>query len=350
MRVVDISSWIDSSADATSRQRCAVELGTAMKELGMVAIVRHGIPTELFEQLLHASERWFEQPLDRKLQFSNGPYGCPEGGYTAQGIEAVAASEAGQLAKDNVDLIESFVFQGQPKEEQVVGFSGLHCQYYQHICRLLHIIHQILCSTLNVPDINHFRSQQIVSDEGHSLKISYYPNATYGQLRYGAHTDFQDITILKPDDNDWTKLGSDDSLASMDKVLTTGGLQVWDRLAMTWEPVILSDPTALCVNLGDFWNVWSHGHFVSPLHRVTGPWELQREMAKPGRANHNKEARSSLIFFSIPDETALIEPLPGTTCSKDYVERVGTKLLAESSGTPLTAGEYLAMKLARINS
>lgn len=362
IRSIDISSWTSNknNSDASLRRQCASQMASGMEELGMVAITGHGIGRELSDLMAQSSQQWFEQPLSTKLQYTRGPYGCSEGGYTAQGIEAVAASEDGQSAKDHVDPIESFVYRGEPGDGASTGmepFVAISREYYQQLCRLLHVLHQILCCALEMSDIDYFWNNQIVSDEGHSLKFSYYPDddACAGncksKLRYGAHTDFQDITILKPDDDDWRQLSLDVSSDSPGAVLTTGGLQVWDRRAEMWEPVILLQPDALCVNLGDFWNIWSHGRFLSPVHRVTGFWELERDKAKP-LLERRKQARTSTIFFSVPRSDALIQPLPGTSTTVAMAKENGngSPFLDQGQGELLTAGEHLALKLARINN
>lgn len=360
--MVDISSWIAESSSSPSlesnsrRDDCARQFHKAMTEWGMVVITGHGLPAPLLSECLQDCHAWFSKtPLETKLQYTRGPYGCAEGGYTPRGIEAVAASELGKKAQNHVDAIESYVFRGLPDGEII---SRAAVGYYRHMCRLLRVLHQILCAALDVKDLDHFFTSGILpaNEEAsvHSLKFSYYPDdeslpsnqeSAASKLRYGSHTDFQDITILRPDPMDWSALSGGDNDSSTDSVPTTGGLQVWNPRLEEWHAVQVEDPTALVVNLGDFWKIWSGGQFTSPLHRVTASgWRLPAEKARevcPSSTN----ARVSLIFFSVPNEEAIVEPLPGV-----IVKSEGTQPLLDEGLKPLTAGEHLAIKLARINS
>ena len=369
---IDISSWTSdeqsSSIHGDRRQTCARQFERAMSDWGMVIITGHAVPAQLLSLCLHNCHAWFSQtPPTAKRQHIRGPYGCPEGGYTAQGIEAVAASELGKKAQDHVDMIESYVFRGLPPSQNPLSEAAI--DYYHHMCRLGRVLHRILCCALGVKDLDHFVTQGILPLEDqasvHSLKLSFYPDqegesSTSTQLRYGAHTDFQDVTILRPDPSDWSALSTIESEVSEEQedgmVSTLGGLQVWNTRLDKWQAVCVDDPTALVVNLGDFWKIWSGGRFTSPLHRVTSKgWRLPRQEVTPNQkigppsATTTSTARTSLVFFSIPNERATVAALPNIEVSLDYQNKL-QELIKANGGKPPTAGEHLAMKLARINS
>ena len=367
VRVVDISSWTSEGsregsreANFQSRSTCSSEVAQALEETGMVVVKGHGIPADVVNALKAKSLRWFQETKDKEA-FIRGPYGCEDGGYTAIGVEAVAASTEGKQALDHIDAVESFVFRGQPSKKFVGdGAPSITSEaeaYYIQLVNLLKTMHAIICSSLGVPGDHFYANGIMPATDIHSLKLSYYPpfgvpsvppSAISRRLRYGAHTDFQDITILRPDINDWTALSGD--AVEGEEIPTTGGLQVYTR-EDTWEAVVIHDDDALCLNLGDFWETWSNGRFRSPLHRVTASgYPLSRAKAKaPVMAEAAAEQpRFSAIFFSVPADSAIVEPLPGTPPISGLAS--ASKNVVDGDGKCLSAGEHLAVKLARINS
>lgn len=354
VKVVDISSWTtEESVDLESRKKTSGLIAEALSSVGMCVIKGHGISISALKSLREGGLRWFtETGSKEKDSFNRGPYGCVNGGYTSMGVEAVAASAEGKKAHDHVDAVESFVFWGQPSK----GFPGEDLSflseaesYYLELVKLLRTMHAIVCSALGVEEDFFYQGEApIISKPVHSLKCSHYPppnradipaSAISRKLRYGAHTDFQDITILRPDCCDWIALSSAEG--GTDEVPTSGGLQVFTR-GEKWEAVVIDDDNALCVNLGDFWEIWSNGRFRSPPHRVTtSGYPLHKSKAKATTSSLTDKARFSAIFFSIPDDSAVIMPLPGTSPASDA---------GSSEYEPMTAGEHLKKKLERINS
>jgi isopenicillin N synthase-like dioxygenase len=379
VRVVDISAWVGgkkSSYNGAAKDQCATELDQALQETGMVIITGHGVPKVVLNDLLRSMDEWFSSMSveDKEKRFTLGPYGCIEGGYTKMGIEAVGAS-VGKDALKNVDGVESFVFRGKPTKftgKEAPRMQPMADAYYDHVTRLLATLHAIICHALGVDENFFYESGIIPSTDIHSLKLSYYPHeesASPDKLRYGAHTDFQDLTVLRPSQFDWVPFhrgssrsgdaddadgadGADDAGGADDgEVVTSGGLQVYDKKTEQWQCVVVPDggegDEPLCVNLGDFWEIWSNGKYVSPLHRVTAyGYKVKRSQAKAGvkegGAVGSCVARKSVIFFSVPDDRAVIRPLPGVLPAK------GSSFIYD--GVDRSAGEHLAMKLARINA
>ena len=112
------------------------------------------------------------------------------------------------------------------------------------------------------------------------LGAMYYPDQCQapapGQLRAGAHTDFDTMTILRPDD-------------------APGGLQIKADNG-DWSE-IKAPPGAFVVNIGDIMARWTNDRFRSTMHRVV---------------NRTGAERYSIPYFAIPDFDAVIECLP--TC------------------------------------
>ena len=357
VRVVNISPWRVKDANAIVMSKVSDEVDQALQETGMVVITGHGIPKTVLDDLLKDMDAWFTSMSaeDKERRFTMGPYGCLNGGYTKLGIEAVAASVEGKEALKNVDGVESFVFRGKPTnfKGEAPSMQVAADAYYDHVTSLLATLHAIICRALGVDEKFFYETGIIPSMDIHSLKLSYYPQeegvSLGNSLRYGAHTDFQDITVLRPSKYDWMPLSG--SSGTKNKVATTGGLQVFNSDTKEWECVVLpphnddDEEEPLCVNLGDFWEIWSHGKYISPLHRVTARgYEVDRSQIHYKEGEEDGEvsaARKSVIFFSVPDDKAVIKPLPGTLPAEHATTMY--------DGMERTAGEHLALKLARIN-
>jgi isopenicillin N synthase-like dioxygenase len=370
---VDISSWTSPGASDAEKALASTNLAKAFEEVGMVVIIGHGIPTTSINGCLQACKSWFEETkLEEKTAFVKGPYGSIEGGYTAIGNEKVGNADQDE-GSNPADAVESFVWRGQPSVRwngEAPSMLPAAETYYTELYQLMTIIHAMMCCALGVPE-NYFYSKEegeglqiINAPDVHSLKLSHYPgtpspstakerDAASKRLRYGAHTDFQDVTILRPDKTDWTALETEitKETDTTTMVATTGGLQVYHREAQTWQPVVIQDDDALCVNLGDFWETWSHGRFRSPMHRVTASgFVIERSRAKTkkqsasggGGGDAACPSRVSMIFFSVPNDDVVIKPLPG--CPP--LSNAGNKY----DGRHLTAAEHLAIKLARIGN
>lgn len=76
-------------------------------------------------------------------------------------------------------------------------------------------------------------------------------------IRYGAHTDYQGFTILRPDKNDWHYVtvpfdqDSTDTSASATVNVLAGGLEVFHRGSQQWMQVkIPKHLNALVINAG----------------------------------------------------------------------------------------------------
>jgi isopenicillin N synthase-like dioxygenase len=141
-------------------------------------------------------------------------------------------------------------------------------------------------------------------------------------IQYGAHTDYQGFTILRPDPRDWKENGAQ-------------GLQVQDQLTKNWIAVQLpgaqyQDEEIFVVNAGDLIQRWSNDLWISANHRVLGP--------KYGSiaASHSRQA---IVFFSGPYEDVLIDSIVSASSEEVSVKKY----------EPIIAGEHLRLKLMRSN-
>ena len=387
IKTIDIRDFETGSVE--QRTRIAEAWDEAFSCSGFCLIKGHGISRALSDSLLGQCAGWFSCATpEEKDAFSHGPkYGDPNGGYTKLGIEVVGASYEG-VSHPTPDLIESFVFTSKKFQtndgEYATPFSAAE-EYYQAMSDLRNTLHHICCSALGVEES--FFEQNIHNiekgKEG-SLKLSYYHEKEEEKeervdegknLRYGAHTDFQDLTILRPDLGDWSVIKSDrkeDGEKDTDICKTTGGLQVLKRdtdplQEDNWIPAVVNcnsdtikggptkddDELALLINIGDFWNVWSAGRWKSAVHRVTGAgYPINRGLAKDNarKIKDSPSYRLSLVFFSNVSPDALISPLPGALFLQRALGTDGDSAYRPDQLHPLTAEHAIRAKIAMINA
>ena len=145
-------------------------------------------------------------------------------------------------------------------------------------------------------------------------------------LRYGAHTDYQGFTLLKPDETDWCTLSGAAGG-------TTGGLEMFSPVTHAWHAVKPPSPAeadVLVVNVGDLLRVWSNDKWHSPLHRVRGPSPSPSSSSSSLPRSASTGDRCAIVFFTGPCYNTVVKPLDARTLPK-YA--------------PIGAGEHLMRKI-----
>jgi isopenicillin N synthase-like dioxygenase len=299
----------------------------AMHTCGFVVIKGTGISSGLINRINSEMEIFFNRPEVDKLIYSRGKYGCPEGGYTPFGKEAVASSLTPSAAV-KPDPVESFVFPHPPEKNSADDFCFPSVEEYSLKMEiLLSLLHRITAESLSLPVENFFEEfyslKESTSRNGNTLRLAYYPPASRGvtdmQIAYGAHTDYQGYTILRPDPDDWG--------------LHPGGLECLvqeGEKAETWVPIDLRafrdsaghENELFVVNAGDLMQHWTNDVFKSPIHRVV--------------SGGSPKARKSIVFFSGPKADSICVPIP--ECIEDG---------KESNYLPVKAEDHLMEKLKR---
>lgn len=293
-----------------------------MKEFGCAVLVGHGVSEEQFESINAECREFFGKSYEEKQTYNNGIYGNPLGGYTAPGNEIVALSNGDSVdmygaqgtseRKTKFDPVENFVFTAHPlKYTSSLGQSAPFrsvCDYYEAMDALLKTIHKLSCGALGVADLDYFNKfydptlpgNENLGINGNALRLAHYPPinpvALHGtvvshipcptvvvnlhpshsctklpastdsagafddQVRYGAHTDYQGFTILRPDRSDWHCLDvqvqeptSTSASSGSSRVLRVqcGGLEVFHRASGQWLQVCIPPHlNALVVNAG----------------------------------------------------------------------------------------------------
>jgi isopenicillin N synthase-like dioxygenase len=176
----------------------------------------------------------------------------------------------------------------------------------------------------------------------YALRLAHYPPMPAeaalhpGQLRYGAHTDYQGFTVLLQDDRDEgvSDAGGLEVLLSeaepeRTRALTEAGeLESRGEGRMAWMAV-KPLPGCFVVNVGDLYELWTNGRWKSTIHRVTNP---------PHGHEAARCSRLAVPYFTGPGGNPLIEALP--TC----VDATHPALYA-----PVGAHEHLLSTLTSSN-
>lgn len=284
------------------KQAVAQAVGRACEEIGFLAVVGHGLPEPVIDDLYSSARAFFDLPAAEKNKLPLLPNGA---GYSPLQGETLAAS-LGQAAP--ADLKESLnigadlganVWPASPADLQAKALA-----YFSGMAGLAATLMRVFALALNIPEdffedkIDHHRS---------FLRLINYPNQDRdpqaGQLRAGEHTDYGTLTILRTEN-------------------APGGLQVRNRAGQWVE--VAAMPGAFVVNLGDLMQYWTNDKWVSTLHRVVNPPRDQRLGSR----------RQSLVFFHNPNPDALV------TC----IETCATPE-HPAKYPPITAGEHLNMKV-----
>jgi isopenicillin N synthase-like dioxygenase len=170
-------------------------------------------------------------------------------------------------------------------------------------------------------------------------------------VRYGAHTDYQGFTILKPDRHDWhQEIDQGNHLQ-----IKYGGLEVFQEDEQKWIQVkIPKHVNALVINAGDLFQRWTNDRWRSALHRVihlklesSGKPEQGEEVKKKMISEEERRAvlssynlsRYSIVFFTGPLEECVIECIENINGSGE-----------KKKYPPIKGGEHLLMKLNRTNA
>lgn len=238
--------------DATAQARVAAELGAAARNVGFLYVTGHGGPSDMFDRLLCATQRFFALPLADKMSVYIG-HSRNHRGYVPEGEESFGegpadAKEAFDLSRDlpsdDPDFLAGNPLLGPNQWPSIEGFAATVSAYYEatfEVGRLL--MRGFALSIGEAAD----RFEAMLIKPPSQLRLIHYPfNATaHDRPGIGAHTDFECFTLLRA---------------------TAPGLEVMNA-AGAWIDVP-PKPDAYVVNIGDMLELWTNGEFVATSHRV----------------------------------------------------------------------------------
>jgi len=292
--VVDLSGA--RGGEASERRRVATAIDEACREIGFFAIVGHGVPGPLVDEVHRLGHRFFELSPADKLAARHPVEGMNRG-YHAAGRETLSAANDEAAPPDlkeyfhvgPVDVGDDAYYTstlGRRHFEPNVwpaapaGFEAAIITYYRTMSGLVTSLMRLAALALDVDE--HFFDDKVDRSIG-TMRLNYYPAQPVaprpGQLRSSAHTDYGGFTILSGED-------------------VPGGLQVRTR-AGRWIDVHTSPATPV-VNIGDLLMRWTNDRWLSNLHRVVNP----------PAGDGARRARLSVAFFNHPNYDVLIDCLP----------------------------------------
>ena len=305
--------------DATEKAMTAQAFGRAFEEVGFATITGHGVPETLIRQTYDAALAFFALPLEDKLT-AMAPERVKSRGYLPVGIESVARTRGDDRP---ADLCEALVFQNLHRDDMSLppgsvspitgnvvprrpaGLYPLYHTYNEAVRDLIGTLMRLSALALDLPETYFDR---FMDKRRGTLRTVFYPDQPEepkpGQLRYGAHSDYGGLTVVRQDD-------------------APGGLQACLKSG-AWVDVPPT-PGAFVVNIGDLMARWTNDRWRSTLHRVMNP---------PRDASGSTQ-RLSLVFFSGPNDDALIECLPSCTDAARPAKH-----------PPVRAADYVAAKLS----
>ena len=281
----------------------APRVGAALREVGFLALVDHGVSDDLIRGAYAAATAFFARPEQEKHRFAD-PGGLGQRGYTATGGEKAVGAAAADLKE---------FFQVGPPEPDAPGgpnvwpdeeFRGAVEPLYAALRTAALRVAAAVGTHLGLGET--FLPDRIRGGES-ILRLIHYPpvpaDAEPAATRAAAHADINLLTLL---------VGA-----------TAPGLEIEGRGGAGWVPVVAA-PDQIVADSGDMLQNLTGGVVRSTVHRVVNP---------PG--DRSREARLSMPFFCHPRPDVDLSPLdlPGADRAKYRT---------------LTAGKFLEERLRAI--
>ena len=244
---------------------------------GFIILKDHGVSHDLLENAYELSRRFFDLPLEEKMQYAAGVDG--QRGYTPFGTEHAKDSKHPDLkefwhvgrefdaASPLADIYPANVWPERPE-----GFRDTFLGLYNELEEAGMVMLEALAPSLDV-ERDYFR--RMATDGNSILRLLHYPpvpdDADPNCIRAAAHEDINLITIL---------------------VAANGaGLELLDRDG-NWLP-IETDPENLIVDAGDMLARATNDVIPATTHRVVNP-------------SGPNVSRYSMPFFMHPHPEAVI--------------------------------------------
>lgn len=312
-------------------EQVIADLYEAATTQGFLFIDGHDFSNEEVSNLLKLAQQYFELPLETKMA---NVIDDTNKGYSDLRGEKLDLSVG---EEDIGDPKEAFNFgditfsDGKPHQDLPQLFQGSqNAQTIQTTNKKLYQLVLLVLEKLSIAlkiDENeggkHWFADRYRADEpnGSALRFLKYPpqgSCDPNELvRAGAHTDYGAVTLL------FQFKGQE-------------GLEVYSTAKREWQRVPYIDSihegsaAPIIVNFGDQLSYWTAGTLKSTVHRVKFPESSIKE----------NRTRYSIVFFSHPEHSTLLEPIPS-----EVIKKVKGRGANNENGEVLTARQHLDKKL-----
>ncbi|KAF7365652.1 Clavaminate synthase-like protein [Mycena venus] len=299
--VIDMSNI--SNAEPAVRRALVDEIKHACTDVGFFYVKNHGIPEEVMQRTLAQMQRFFDLPLDQKLEVenkktpnfmgyspilsgNNDPNGA---GDLQEGFEFKFEALGDASGTQTGSAEEGIMAGANTWPAQLPEFRVAALEYYHLALGLGRLLFPLFALALDLPE-DYFADKVTFS-----LREMHVDNRVIG---IGAHTDWECFTIL------WQQPGIQ-------------ALQVLNS-SKEWIDAPSIEGT-LVINLGDEFARWTNDVFTSTVHRAI---------------NRSGVRRYSIPLFFGTDYDVRLEPIP-SCISADRPARYEV----------ITAGEYIKSRL-----
>jgi len=264
------------------------KLWKAATALGFWYLKNHGTE-ELVEGMFDMGEETMKLPMEEKMKFEQGDDGRSFG-YKAAG--ANATDEYGNLdtvefinvSRDDALAFPKAAHRTYPPTVEA-RMPGTVTPFVKASMEITRVLVDCLGRTMGLPRGALDEIHSAAEYSGSETRVIKNPpvgekGVTKDKIAIGAHTDFGSLSFLH------NKLG---------------GLQVLVPGTDDWQFIKPMPRHAIC-NIGDALKILSGGLLVSNMHRVIPP---------PGQ--QSAHTRWSLVYFSRPGNTVLLEPFSASS-------------------------------------
>jgi isopenicillin N synthase-like dioxygenase len=317
--VIDISPVL-SGRDPAEARAVVDAVATACEEVGFFVVVGHDVSEAAIQSVVKESDTFFSRPTEDKMRIKR-PAPDVSRGFNSLADQSLARTLGVEAPPD---LMESLGFgpltvgKGPYWEEghgptyfhpnlwpdEMPDFRSAVERYYREMERLAEKLCRIFALALGKEE-NYFRDK--IDRHISSMRINYYPaqasDPLPGQIRAGAHSDYDAFTILLTDSK---------------------GLQVVRR-GGDWIDVPIV-PNGFVIKIGDMLMRWTNDRWVSTLHRVVNPPQQARN-----------KSRISVAFFQIPNHDVVMESFESCVGPNDQQRYATTTVGAHWRGKILAA-------------
>lgn len=282
------------------------EVREAAQKVGFFAVKNTGVDQSIIDKLYSSLEEFYALDMPSKMEVVSTKTGGQRG-YMPFGGEAAKGSKFGDYKEfymmGREISSEEAINRGYPANTwpTTMDLKGPAIAFYNQLEVFSRLFQEIFSLALyQEVDFLH----KIHKDGDTSCRMIHYPmmeNQQEGVIWAKGHTDITSFTILPR--------------------ATCEGLEVMDDSG-SWIPVFVKED-AMIINIGDFLEIFSNGHFKSSMHRVKSPKNMKKD-------------RYSCVHFVHPLHDAMLYPLP------IWIERSG----GEQKFARATRNEMLFERLA----